>query len=816
MSDTFQRVADPGTEKLSPYAHWWKTKEKEFLPDDIKFRETVWDFYRAEPSTGKNGFQLKDSLYDGGKAVPLPLGVTNEGQNETWSFSQIDDRLPDDIPDDTVITGILDTGVSLGHMMTNIGVGNTRIISAWQQGAMMNTAAERIGPPEFFANALYSASAFNKFRNLDWIKDSPVFNTPGSAPPEFPTRNFTDQFKLDEPWLPCGREIFSGEINAALEHFGDGSGTVDEVAFNRHLRLSAPTAQLGNRDLEMASAHGTHTLSLAAGMDPALTDEDDRKKNRIVAINLPAQYSHGSAGNFLAYFAVFGVERILHVADALWLKNNPDHADKPVFGYPIVINFSYGMTAGPKDGYHLFELYLKNMILERRRRITTGASVNGVRQVASPVRIIMPTGNDNLEQGAASAIMGASDLALNKKGTMFAEPKVSLPWRVLPDDATANFLEIWTQAKKEGDFNTVLKGATIRITRPGGTPAIVPLCAGPGEYDLDDYARVYIRHIAITKDSGAQTMTKTRKPNDENRFRLVLLICVAPTTIDLPGAPTAPAGEWMIDVDYADPTVAVDFTFYIQSDQSAVVTSQTGKRSYFDHPNYRTHLTEHHNLQWATPPLADESGAVADTTALAMTDTEMQVDTDDWYVVGPVQRRGTHNALSTLNDKEMLSVASYDDSKGFPTSYSASSDGNHSKEDKVGKYPGNNGRRYLTIALPGENAPSLFGLLGAGARDGSVIGSRGTSMSTGLATRIAAEAFAKTKSSVRRSASGTDHWFRELGKKGEAENRIDSWGQDLTWPLRGEHGVLKMGSGRLGDPRKNQVHRLGGDTRPPK
>ena len=66
MSDTFQRVADPGTEKLSPYAHWWKTKEKEFLPDDIKFRETDWDFYRADPSTGKYGFQLKDALYDGG------------------------------------------------------------------------------------------------------------------------------------------------------------------------------------------------------------------------------------------------------------------------------------------------------------------------------------------------------------------------------------------------------------------------------------------------------------------------------------------------------------------------------------------------------------------------------------------------------------------------------------------------------------------------------------------------------------------------------------------------------------------------------
>jgi len=742
---------------IGPYAHWWKHKEKPNLPAELRgdLKDLQFSF-RGTASDYNQGKKVENSLYEAGAVVPLnSLAANPLEEREEWADENIKDRLPGGVPADTVITGILDTGVALSHMSTNIEARETRIISSWIQGATM----------EFDNNAM-------------------------------PT----------DPWLPCGREVFSSDINAALTKFGDENGVVDEEAFNRDLKISSPDLLMGNRDLEMAAAHGTHTLSLAAGLDPLDTKKEELERQRIIAVNLPAQYSHGSGGNFLPYFAVYGVDRILHIADALWFKNSRDPERKKIRGYPIVINFSYGMMAGPKDGYHIIELALKNLFDDREKRAKAAG------QIASPVRIVMPVGNDNLRRGAASIVLGAEGVTFGQDNNLKARQSIKLPWRIQPADATANFLEIWSEAKQKDVFDNMLSELRVFVSPPGSKKRLqVNDLTSNSFSDLKDFARVYVQHVSIDSASGATTHATEGRIEDSNvRHRLALLVCTAPTTLDLAEAPLAPAGEWTVEVEY-EGCEPVDFTFFVQSDQSAVVTSKSGRRSYFDHKDYRTHLTEHHNGH------LEESGAVADT--YSFDETNSPSDNDNWYKYGPVQRRGTHNAISSLSDPEMIAVGSFDDANGYPTAYSATTDGNpqldydqvNSREKNVGPYPENNGRKIQTVCYPGENAPSLFGLLGSGSRDGSIVGSRGTSMSTALATREAVKGFLESDQADWHVV-GSQDWFRDLSRESEAEQQLDSWGQELAWPIPGDEGVLKLGSGRVSDPRKRTVHRLGGDA----
>ena len=751
----------PRDPKMSPYVHWWETKERNFLPQDIQddLARVFLDIRESLP-VGDVGKGVEGSFFAQGNALPLSAEVANPlkpTERPKWLASQIADRLPDNVPEDTVITGILDTGIGLSHMTTNIAAGRTRVISSWQQGAAMlwEDASESGG---------------------DSSHRTPV-----------------------EKWLPCGREVFHDEINDALARYGNPEGVVEEVDFNRALELSAPDAVRGNRDLELAAAHGTHTLSLAAGYDPERFDEDVLTRQRIIAVNLPAQYHHGSAGNFLAYFAVYGVERILHVADALWEKNTETPNETGIVrGYPIVINFSYGMTGGSKDGQHIFERALSDIIDLRMER------ARAKQQDASPVRIMMPVGNENLAQGAASIILGAKGTTVGKDGAIEALQSMHLPWRIMPDDKTANFLEIWSEEKSKTDFDNLVEKAKVFVTPPGRDRLQLAAFEDGTFQDLGNFARVYCQFATIDRGVGPAVMeTADGGSTTDVKYRLALLVCIAPTTTEKPDAPCAPAGAWTVEVEY-EGEEAVDFTFYIQTDQSAVVTSETGLRSYIDHPSYRTHLTEHPSGH------ESESGAYADTFSFDVEDPP--VDNDDWEKFGPVQRRGSHNALSSLSRPEVIAVGSFDDFNGYPTVYSATTDGNPQLDytEVVGRER-NLGREILTVCYPGENAPSLFGVLGSGARDGSVIGARGTSMSTALATREASVAFLSADQ-ANWSKVGTQNWFREKAEVVDAADKTDVWGQDLRWPIPGDQGRLKMGWGRLPDPRFEAVKRLGEES----
>lgn len=701
MSLSWQTVRAPHEPKGGAYTHWWIEKERDFIPKEaLDQEETKLDLREFEVKFSRAAQMTSEAFFEDGTVVPLPNGARNPNEPDTWDPAKIQEGLPQ-VPNGTVLVGIVDTGVSLSNSRFRLPNGQTRFVASWQQSARFNGQSE----------------------------------------------------------LPCGRELYADDIDAALkEHGASGRlGNVDEIGFNRDLYLTEPKSPGGQRDLEMAAAHGTHVLDLAAGIDPLGNDTTLANRLRLLSVNLPAQYAHGTAGTFLPYFAVYAVQRIIHLANALWLKNNPRNKDG---GYPLVINFSYGMTAGPKDGNHIFEQAIRRLLADRQN--TDGGK--------APVRLIMPAGNDNLERCAASAVLG-KDKVIHQPTKYEAQSKIKLDWRIQPSDSTANFVEIWFEEQYWKHLQEIVRDLKLRVTPPGSdTLPLQPLEVGTHQ-DLGDFARVYVN----AKDTG-------------KRFRLALLVCVAPTVLDIPGAPIAPAGKWTIEVLHAGKPV--DVTFYIQSDQSAVRTSKTGRRSYFDHHKYQTHLG---------------NGALADTYSYDLNSDQLY-DKDNWKWFGPVQRRGTHNALATINDigsdGNFAVIGGFDNNSGYPAHYSSSADGDDSKPY---------GRKSISASYPSENGASLFGLLASGARDGSVTSYRGTSMATAVATRDAALAFVHDVGSGQNIA--TEDWFKKRANAVEDKVKAgalkDHWGQSVEWP---KIGYLKSGSGRVNARQSDRRwSRLGGE-----
>lgn len=689
---------------MGPYVDWWqayrteraedglKTLSADLTPDVVRHRSVI---AKDKVVAKEKGVALGQEVYAGGAALPLPAASVNDSKTGYAPWETDPPDLPKLDPR-TVIVGIVDTGIALGHRRFRLKDGSTRFIAAWQQGA---------------------------------------------------------DFNKDQAQLPCGEELYASDINCLLKDHSGGllTGLLDEDSFNREANLVDPVNTIGQRDLDHPAAHGTHVLDLAAGLDPEKTGEETLDRCRIIAVNLPAQYYHGSAGGFLAYYAVFAVDRILYLAQAAWRANNPD---KPG-GYPVVINFSYGMQAGPKDGSHNFERYLKEIVESRTK------------DGAAPVRIAMPVGNDNLARAAASTVMGPQGTSRIKRDYA-ADPSVTMPWRILPDDATPNFLEIWTEAVDPGVLPEVLSNLRLSVTPPDKVTelAVGDLTAG-GKKILGGFARVYCEVF-----SGA-----------DGRERVRVLVALCPTA-PLGGKPAtlAPAGLWCVRLDYAGPPV--DVAFFIQSDQSGVRYSKAGKRSYLDHPRYR---------------VFGEDGAMADTYSVQVG--KAPINNDDWMECGPVQRKGSHNALASVEMDGFVCIGSYTADTGLPAIYSSTADGDWSKKG---------GRETLSASYPSEDAPSMFGLLAAGAKDGSVAAFRGTSMATGLATREIAMALMDWDGNPG-TAIGTEDWLRERAEHNEAAVKAagvpDRWGFARPWP---KIYKLKVGVGRLAAPGPStRVSRLG-------
>lgn len=589
--------------------------------------------------------------------------------------------------DSTVIVGIIDTDIALGHRSTRLpGSGNTRILASWQQSAV---------PPG-------------------------EYNTKGKA-------------RMKKNNLPFGRELLADEIDDLLEEHsigGRANGWLDEEAFNRAAGLVDFRNIYGHRGLARRAAHGTHVLDRAAGYDPSAIGYDPSKDDhraeevRIIVVNLPPREVVGLSGSFLEVYIAMGIARIIEVA-----KGFDPNA-------PVIVNLSFGKQAGPRDGSGLIARLIET--INKGRELENGDHQPG-RNTSGRHRYIdkgtvyltIPAGNDNLERGNAVA-------KLHKLG----DPKnrMILPWRILPEDQSSNYVEIWSDKFDADDIIDQKIPLKISIKLPNGLSWGASLdkswqdlhenLRGDDSEDVDnvfrkkieDIARVYCKLVKV----------KIAPEGARQEYRIHYFICSAPTLVQHPHSATAPAGLWNIELENMTGKELSVFA-NVQTDQSVMPDGVTGLRSYFDDVRYRR-FDETTGRRTDTYPYPGNEEPIREREGSA--------------------RHGTLNALSINKDYSIL-TAGYRATDGAPAHYSGTGRSPSLKDDES-PFPD-----APTLALVTDDGPAHPGVLSAGSRDGSAVAMQGTSTAAPQITREIAERIAGGETNFNPTT-----WIEEQAKPG--------------------------------------------------
>ena len=266
-------------------------------------------------------------------------------------------------------------------------------------------------------------------------------------------------------------------------------------------------------------SHGTHVADLAAGGN-AVPDEQDLPD--IVAVHLPRRGVADTSGSALK----------MQVLDALHYiveRAGPDAA--------VVVNLSYGTMAGPHDGQTILERAIDELVALRRGRLW----------------VVVPAGNSR----------EARCHALVKLNT--AKKTARLCWKLLPDDATPSWLEIWLPegAAVEVNLRDPNGDCLVVGVRCGmiGAPARGPLHAACGV--------VYFDRVADSPDNGT-----------------MVLVALAPTVSTDPSVPTAAAGVWTVELTNVGKSDPGEIHAWIERDDTPFGHPTRGRQSYFVDPKH--------------------------------------------------------------------------------------------------------------------------------------------------------------------------------------------------------------------------------------
>jgi hypothetical protein len=326
----------------------------------------------------------------------------------------------------------------------------------------------------------------------------------------------------------------------------------DSVVFGRLLTKSAIDGDLGscknedqiyrkvgatnfgNEDkyaynpLSERGTHGTHLLDLAAGGEGVV--------NRpILAVQLPPVATIDTSGLTMGSYVLQAVRMIITWADSL--RRYPE---API---PLVINFSYGLLAGPKDGSQYLEKALADLIHHRNKR----------HQNPNLTRLVMPAGNSYRTRAAAILELG--------------ENEEHLDWVIHPDDGATNYVEIWLDSGAESKRRqapveirlTAQDEKTSRAIRPSeGHLHQGSISGGP-------IVGIYFQRV---------------KHGYTARERI--LLAVNPTVRNDDCRERAPSGRWKLSIRNFTKKV-ITAHVYVQRDDTPFGYPRRGRQSYLDH-----------------------------------------------------------------------------------------------------------------------------------------------------------------------------------------------------------------------------------------
>lgn len=291
------------------------------------------------------------------------------------------------------------------------------------------------------------------------------------------------------PWRPVyrrqyGWEMPGSEIDKLIRRCTTAQGLVDEDACYR--RADRKGEQFSYSDsVRRDLAHGTHVLDLAAGRSPLSPKGDPAEDAQIIFVQLPRVAAADTSGGSM----------VVHVLDAVRyiLDRVEENAD-------LVVNLSYGSMAGPHDGSTILEQALDSLIQEASE--------------SRNFALILPAGNSLLMKDHVQFTLSAD------------QPSRRLQWRVLSDDPTDSFLEIWYPRDCTGLVR-------ITLTPPDGPPFTGEVGSATALQDESGRTGAALIHLAQASAGADDAM---------------VLIAVAPTA-SFDGRPLARSGIWTVDME---------------------------------------------------------------------------------------------------------------------------------------------------------------------------------------------------------------------------------------------------------------------------
>ena len=269
---------------------------------------------------------------------------------------------------------------------------------------------------------------------------------------------------------------------------------------------------------EHRASHGTFITDLAAG-HPVAGGVIDRPIYTFDLSRLSTADTSGTRLDVHSVLAVMFLTGVVH----LFLNCAPK---------PMVINFSYALRAGPKDGTGFAEQEMARLVRDRHNS-------------SAPTWLVLPAGNGFRDQGHA--------LLSPERGQ-----SAQVEWRIQPGDQTPSYVEIW------GD---PVPGATVTITPPGHGPETVDLDA-----TSDSVHDLMARGLPIAR---------VFRQNVGERVRITVAVA-ATLNVDHPEA-VASSGAWIISAQATEQ----GFTLHldVQRDDTPEGFPRYGRQSYFDGAN---------------------------------------------------------------------------------------------------------------------------------------------------------------------------------------------------------------------------------------